>query len=45
MSGRESSRRSAFAPIHWVLPGDGTNGYISSWGPDLSGVPAESTRA
>lgn len=26
--------------VTWVLPGAGTNGYITSWGPALSGVPA-----
>ncbi|MGO1530703.1 MAG: hypothetical protein ACTHZ5_06020 [Micrococcaceae bacterium] len=28
-----------FVPKFWILPPEGTNGHISSWGPMLSGLP------
>ncbi|XPP26990.1 MAG: hypothetical protein ACNYNX_02070 [Leucobacter sp.] len=30
--------RPAFAPMAWILPQPGTNGYISTWGAMLSGT-------
>lgn len=45
MRKRGSAYQSVFAPVQWVLPGVGTNGYITSWGPNLSGTPAQSVDA
>jgi len=29
----------AFTPKAWVLPPEGTNGHITSWGAMLAGLP------
>lgn len=33
-----------FVPKLWILPPEGTNGHITSWGPLLAGLPVDRFR-